>query len=105
MDGCLCAEHHIQIEENATAAVNPTQRVPYALMNKHKPELERMKQLAIIGEIDEFTEWASSLVIIKKADERLRVCLDPSDLNRVIKRKHYLMLTAETMMPEMSEAK
>ena len=35
--GCACAEHHIQIEENAIAAVNPTQRVPYAPMDRHQP--------------------------------------------------------------------
>ena len=74
-------------------------------MDKLKTELDRMKQLDIIEEIDEPTEWVSSLVIIEKADGRLRVCLDPSDLNRVTKRKYYPMPTAETVMSEMSEAK
>ena len=64
-----------------------------------------MKQLDIIEEIDEPTEWVSSLVIIEKADGRLRVCLDPSDLNRLIKREYYPMPTAETVMSEMSDAK
>ena len=64
-----------------------------------------MKQLDIIEEIDEPSEWVSSLVIVEKADERLRVCLDPSDLNKVIKREHHPMPTAETVMSEMSEAK
>ena len=103
--GCLSGEHHIQIEENATPVVHPPRRVPYALMNKLKTELDRMKRLDIIEEIDEPTEWVSSLVIIEKADGRLRVCLDPSDLNRVIKKEHYPMPTAETVMSEMSEAK
>ena len=103
--GCLHGEHHIQIEENATPVVHPPRRVPYALMDKLKTELDRMKQLDIIEEIDEPTEWVSSLVIIEKADGRLRVCLDPSDLNRVIKREYYPMPTAETVMSEMSEGK
>ena len=102
--GCLYGEHHIQIEENATPVVHPPRRVPYAL-DKLKTELYRKKQLDIIEEIDEPTEWVSSLVIIEKADGRLRVCLDPSDLNRVIKREYYPMPTAETVMSEMSEAK
>ena len=64
-----------------------------------------MKQLGIIEEIDEPTEWVSSLVIVEKADGRLRVCLDPSDLNKVIKREHHPMPTADAVMPEMSKAK
>ena len=103
--GCLSGEHHIQIEENATPVVHPPRRVPYALMDKLKTELDRMKQLDIIEEIDEPTEWVSSLVIVEKADGRLRVFLDPSDLNKVIKREHHPMPTAETVMSEMSEAK
>ena len=78
--GSLYGEHHIQIEENATPVVHPPRRVPYALMDKLKTELDRMKQLDIIEEIDEPTEWVSSLVIIEKADGRRRVCLDPQTL-------------------------
>ena len=104
--GCLCGEHHIQVEENAIPVVHPPRRVPYALMNKLKTELDRTKQLiGIIEEIDGPTEWANSLVIVEKADGRLRICLDPSDLNKVIKREHYPMPTAETVMSEMSDAK
>ena len=64
-----------------------------------------MKQLDIIEEIYEPTEWVSSLVIAEKADRRNRVCLDPSDLNKVIKREHHPMPTAETVMSEMLDAK
>ena len=51
------------------------------------------------------TEWVSSLVIVEKADGRLRVCLNPSDLNKVVKREHHPMPTAVTVMSEMWEAK
>ena len=66
--GCLSGEHHIQVEENAIPAVHPP-----------RTELDRMKQLDIIEEIDEPTERVSSLVIVEKADGRLRICLDHSD--------------------------
>ena len=42
------------------------------LMDKLKTEFDRMKQLDIIEEIDEPTEWVSSLVITEKADGRLQ---------------------------------
>ena len=50
----------------------------------------------IIEEID-VGKWVSSLVIVEKADGRLRISLDPFDLNKAIKREHYPMLTAETV--------
>ena len=104
--GCLCGEHHIQVEKNAIPVVHPPlRRVPYALVNKLKTELDRMKQLDIMEEIDGRTKWVSSLVMVEKADGRLRICLDLSDLNKVFKREHYPMPTAETVMSEMSDAK
>ena len=106
--GCLCGEHHNQVEENAIPVVHPPRRAPYALMNKLKTELDRMKQLDIIEEIHGPTKRVSSLVIVEKADGRLRICLDPFDpfdLNKVIKGEHYIMPPAETVMPEMSDAK
>ena len=77
-DRILSGERHIQVEENAIPVVHPPRRVPYALMDKLKTELDRMKQLDIIEEIDEPTERVSSLVIVEKADGRLRICLDHS---------------------------
>ena len=69
--GCLSREHHIQVEENAIPAVHPPiRRVPYALMNQLKTELsDRIKQLDIIEEIDELTDWVCSLVIVEKRME------------------------------------
>ena len=83
--GCLSGEHHIQIEGNAIPVVHPPRRVPYALMSKLKTELDRMKQLDIIEEIDEPTEWVSSLVIVEKADGRLRICWTPLTLTKLSK--------------------
>ena len=60
--GCLPDEYYIEINENANPVIHPPRRVPYALMNKLKSELDRMKQLDIIEEVDEPTEWVSSLV-------------------------------------------
>ena len=64
-----------------------------------------MQQLDIIKEVDNPTEWVSSLVIVEKPNGKLRLYLDPYDLNKVIKSEHYPMPKAETLMSEMSGAK
>jgi len=62
-------------------------KVPFALQNPLKDELDRMENLEVIEKIDEPTEWVSSLVIVEKKNGKHRVCLDPRDLNRAIKRE------------------
>ena len=42
------------------------------------------------------------MVIVEKPNGKLRVCLDPHDLNKAIKREHYPMQNAESLMAEMS---
>ena len=59
--------------------------VPVALSPKLKEELERMKRPDITEPVNEPSDRVSSLVIVQKPNGRLRVCLDPSDLNQAIK--------------------
>ena len=42
------------------------------------------------------TDWVSILVITEKKNKELRLCLDPKDLNKSIKRSHYPLPTFET---------
>ena len=78
--------------------------MPISLHKKLKEELDRMVRLEVIQPIDEPTEWVSSLVIIKKPDGRIRVCLDPKPLNKAIKRQHYPLPTTEEIFDKMKDA-
>ena len=49
---------------------------------------EKVKQ-GIILPVDEPTDWVNSLAVREKPNTSLRICLDPKDLNKAIKRKHY----------------
>ena len=46
-----------------------------------------------------------SLVVAKKKNNKLRVCLDPSDLNRAVMREHFPMQTVEDVISRMPNAK
>jgi hypothetical protein len=45
-----------------------------------------MVNLGVIAKQDEPTDWVSSMVVVRKPG-KLRICLDPKDLNRAIKRE------------------
>ena len=53
-----------------------------------------MIQFGIIAPVNEPTDWVSSFVAIEKPNGTLRVCLDPRNSNKAIKREHYRLSTA-----------
>ena len=72
-------------------------RVPIAMKDKFKQELESMKAQGIIskyGGHDISPEWLKSFVIVKKPNGSLCICLDPTDLNKEIIRP---VCNAQTM--------
>ena len=98
-------QHKIQIDLNATPVVHPPRRVPVALREPLKEELQRMEKLGVIKKCTEPTAWVHSLEVAKKENNKLRVCLDPSDLNRTVMRKHFPMQTLEDVISRMPNAK
>ena len=103
--GTLPKTHHMTIDENIKPVIHAARRVPFALKDRLKSELDRMVNLDIIEAITEPTDWVSQLVVVEKPNGKLRVCLDPRDLNKAIKRQHYKLPTAEELFAEMAGAK
>ena len=98
-------QHEIQIDPNATPVVHPPRRVPVAFREPLKEELNRMENLGVIKECTEPTAWVHSLVVAKKKNNKLRVCMDPSDFNRAVMREHFPMQTVEDVISRMPNAK
>uniref|UniRef100_A0A8C4RHI8 Gypsy retrotransposon integrase-like protein 1 n=1 Tax=Erpetoichthys calabaricus TaxID=27687 RepID=A0A8C4RHI8_ERPCA len=103
--GCLPGEHKIITDKNVSPVIHPCRKVPFALKEKLAEELDRMESLQVIKKINEPTEWVNSLVIVEKKDGKLRICLDPRDLNRAIKREHFKLPTREEIMAQFANAK
>ena len=54
-----------------------------------------MVKQGIIVPVDEPTDWVNSVVVRGKPNDSLRICLDPKDLNKAIKREHYPVPTVD----------
>ncbi len=50
------------------------------------------------------TDWVNSMVIVE-TPKKLRICLDPRDLNKAIRREHFPMKTIEGVVQNMLGAK
>ena len=64
-----------------------------------------MERLNVIEKVQEATEWVNSMVVITKPNGKLRICIDPRDLNKVIKREYYPMRMIEEIAAHMPNAK
>ena len=63
-----------------------------------------MEEKGIIAKVDKPTAWISSLVAVVKPN-KVRVCIDPRDLNKAIQGPKYQIPTLEEVLPQLAEAK
>ena len=64
-----------------------------------------MEKLNVIEKVEEPTDWVNSMVTIVKPNGKLRICIDPRDLNRAIKREYYPMRTTDKIITRVPKAK
>ena len=93
--GCLEGTYHIEVDKSVPPVIHPPRKVPYGLQGKLKETLSNLEAQGVIARVEQPTDWVNSLVIVEKKDGSLRLCLDPRDLNKAIKREHYRIPTAE----------
>ena len=103
--GKLKTVHKIQLKEEYEPVIHAPRKVPLALREKLKAELERLETLDIIEKVEEPTEWVHSLVIVERADKPLRLCIDPKELNNCIKREHFQLPTRGEIFGDLAGAK
>ena len=96
---------HLEPDPNVAPTVIPPRRVPVALREKLKNELDRLTQSKVISPIQEPTDWVSSMIAAKKPDGNIRLCIDPHYLNLALKRSHYPLPVIEEILSERSKAK
>ena len=75
--------------------IHAVRRCSIHLKDEVKAELDNMEELGVIERVTEPTDWVSSIVYSRKPSGKLRICLDPKDLNKAIKRPHYYTPTLE----------
>ena len=63
-----------------------------------------MEEMGVISRVSKPTDWVSSLVYSRKSSGRLRICLEPKDLNRHIKQPHYHTRTLEVITHKLAGA-
>ena len=90
---------------NFTPVVRPPRKVPLAMEESVKSELERMVKIGVVTPASEPTEWVSQMVAARKKDGSIRICIDPQDLNKALRIPNHPMRSVEDvalLMPNAS---
>ena len=97
---------HITTDPTVTPVVHAPRRCSIHLHDEIRKELDIMVDLGVIAKVIEPTDWVPSLVYSRKwkSNGRLRVCLDPKELNKAIKRPHYRTPTLDEITHKLAGA-
>ena len=74
--------HRLNVNPNAVPRRQPPRRSSKEHAKAMRVEVNRLKQARAIKEIF-YPEWFANTVVVKKKNEKLRVCVDFMDLNKV----------------------
>ena len=102
--GCLKGEYQIEIDPSIRPVQHQPRRVPLPLKQELKKKLGELEKQGIIAKVNGSTPWINSLVAVKKPG-KLRICIDPKDLNKAILRPKYPMPVIEDILPNLTKAK
>ena len=94
---CVDGEYTIKLKVNSQPTIQPQRNVPLRLRDKLKATLDDLERRDIITRVEEPVDWVSNLVIVEKANNTLRLCLDPPDLNQAIEREDFKPPSFETI--------
>lgn len=95
--GCVEGENTIKLKVNSQPTIQPQRNVPLRLRNKLKATLDDLERRDIITKVEELVDWVSNLVVVKKANNTLRLRLDPPDLSQAIEREDFKPPSFETI--------
>ena len=76
----------MRLKPEVQPVVHAARKVPVAITEKVKAELDRMEKLNVISKVDEPTKWVNSMVVVPKPNGAVRICLYPRNLNKAINR-------------------
>ena len=93
--GSLKGAYNIWIDPTVKPVTHARRKVPIESKEAIDKELDYLIEEEIITEQVEPTPWVSSVTFPRKPNGDVRVCLDPSNLNKAIIREHHKPMTVE----------
>ena len=102
--GSLKGAYNIRVDPTVKPVTHARRKVPIESKEAIDKELDYLIEEEIITEQVEPTPWVSSVMFLRKPNGDVRVCLDPSNLNKAIIREHHKPMTVEEIAHKLAGA-
>ena len=93
----------LHIDEKVTPVQQLFRRIPFHTREKLSKELERLKKLDIIEPVDGPTSWVNPVVVVSRANGKVRLCLDMRKANNAIIRERHVIPRINDVLAELNK--
>lgn len=98
-------EASLEVDPDVKPKTLPCRKIPLAIKDDVKKELDMLVQRGILVPVTEPTKWVSQMAVVHKRNGKLRLCIDPQALNQALMREHFRLSTLDDVLPELANAK
>ena len=100
--------YHVHVDPGVTPKQTPCRPIPIHLKDAFQKEINKMLQAGILVPVTKATMWINSFVLVESRDNqgqvKLRICLNPTNLNKAITREPYHFHTSEDISHMLADA-
>ena len=111
--------YKFRLKPNAVPAKHGIRKVPLHLKDAFHQEIGDLVEQGVLERVTESTEWVNSYVIVEKeatidssnthspghtVKKKLRICLDPRDLNEALEREPYYSRSVDELIAKFKDA-
>ena len=64
-----------------------------------------MEEMGVIAKVEQPTEWCAGMVVVPKADSKVRICVDLTRLNESVKRERHPLPAVDQTLAQLAGAK
>ena len=100
--------YHIQLNPGVSPKQTPCHLIPVHLKEAFQQEVNKMLQPGVLKPVQEATSWINSFALVEGKDKsgnlKLRICFDPTNLNKPIVREPYHFKTPEDIAHLIADA-
>lgn len=99
-------KYHIELKDDSVPVVRAPRKYPIHIKDEIMNELKSMSEMGVIEPVPEgkTTERLNEIAHSRKASGKLRICLDPKDINDAIKRSYHRAPTVEEIIYKVAGA-
>ena len=92
----------LHINDNIPAVAQPLRRTPYQLKDKVEKKVQELLDLDIIEPVKGPTPWVNPVVVVPKAKDDIRLCVDMRRANEAIERTRHPIPTTDEVLQGMN---